>query len=411
MAYVERASYLNATAHTKEGLLGMVFREDPVVEFPPGLEYLGENSDNAGTPFIQLVKNVISDTVETGRYGILADYPQMEGGETSDVTGGVTAGIMRYPAESITNWRETTKGGVTSLAFVVLEEAHQKYAGDGFSFESVAFHRVLRIDDSGAYVQELYNEDDLLISQVMPRRFDGSAWREIPFVFIGSQNNDPPVDKPPLYDLSVLNIAHLRNSADQEESSFLVGQPTPVITGLSQGWVDEVMAGGILLGSRSPWLLPEGGAASLLQAAPNQLPLVGMEQKERQMVQIGARLIQDAKTQETAEAARLRYLGQNSKLAVLVGNVERAFMTCFGWIQEFMGGAGEEVTFKINRNFYQATLDPQMIVAQLQLLDRSVISVVDVRENLRETGILDPGRTDEDVDADRESESPIGGQT
>ena len=131
-------------------------------------------------------------------------------------------------------------------------------------------------------------------------------WDEIPFAFIGSVNNDETVDKAPLYDIAEINVSHYRNSADYEESSFLVGQPTPAFSGLTQSWVDQNMSGGVAFGSRSAILLPENGNAMLLQAGENQMPLKGMEIKEDQMVKIGTRIIQDQSGIETAEAAKHR---------------------------------------------------------------------------------------------------------
>jgi hypothetical protein len=64
---------------------------------------------------------------------------------------------------------------------------------------------------------------------VQPKRGDGEAWNYIPFTFVGSVNNDETPDLPPLYDLAVLNVAHYRNSADYEESCYMVGQPTPYL--------------------------------------------------------------------------------------------------------------------------------------------------------------------------------------
>ena len=128
----------------------------------------------------------------------------------------------------------------------------------------------------------------------------------------------------------------------------MVGQPTPFVTGLSQSWVDEVLKGGVVIGSRQMLLLPDGGNAGLIQANPNQMPERGMVMKEAQMVMLGARLIMDNKGVETAEAARIRFSGQNSLLGLVVGNVESAMIQCMVWAGEFMGST-EEITYIINR--------------------------------------------------------------
>jgi len=265
--------------------------------------------------------------------------------------------------------------------------------------------------EDGVYVQNLYDENNELVvyegdGNIYPRKLDGSLWDEIPFIFAGSINNDETVDKAPLYDIAEINISHYRNSADYEESSFLVGQPTPALSGLTQSWVEQNMSSGIAFGSRSAILLPEGGSAQLLQASENQMPLKGMEIKEQQMVKIGTRIIQDVSGTETAEAAKIRFAGQNSKLGSIIINVEAAFYKCFEWAMEFMGGT-QEPEFYINKEFYDATIDPQLLMAQIQLMDRGVIGKQDLRHLMRRANLIDSERTDEDLDGDVESEDML----
>lgn len=411
MSYKTRASFVNFTGFTKEGLLGMVFRKPMTVELPTGLEYLLDNADGGGTNLEQLTKDGIGDSLETGRYGLLADYPQAVSGLTQSqvLAQGLQATICTYPAESIINWRWESSGLFKRLSMVVLAEPVNVYK-DEFEYETKIYHRVLALID-GVYSQLLYNEDDELVMQgeesiIQPRNSKGQTWSFIPFQFVGSQNNDPTPDRSVLLDLAAVNISHYRNSADYEESSFMVGQPTPAIAGLTQAWVTEVMKGGVMLGSRSAMLLPEGGSASLLQASSNQMPETGMQRKEQQMIMIGARIIQDSSGIETAEAAKIRFAGQNSKLSVLVGNWEDALENVLYWVGEFMGVAGD-AEIEINKQYYDKAISPQEIVAEIQLLDRGVISISDLRDGLRKAGRIEHDRTDEDIEAENGNENPL----
>lgn len=407
--YLLRANFVNFTGSTKEGMLGMVFRNPMEIELPESLAYLEENATGSGLSLQQLTQDITGDGLETGRYGILVDYPQADEGMTQKQVNDLKlrANLKPYPAESIKNWRTMTIGGVTMLSMVVLCEPTEIISDDGFSVEVKEYHRVLLLNDEGNYIQRLYDEkDELIKDDIIPRKQDGSMWREIPFIFIGSQNNDSTTDKAPLYDIAEVNIAHYRNSADFEESCYMVGQPTPVFAGLNQGWVDANMSDGVFLGSRRSVPLPDGGSASLLQANSNQMPSQGMTDKELQMVKIGARIIQDAGGSETAEAAKIRFAGQNSKLGTIVGNVESGLIQAITWAGEFMGNMSEFV-IKINREFYQATIDSQLITAEIMLLDRRVIGKEEIRGNLRAGGLIDKDRTDEEIDADAEEISPI----
>jgi len=351
-----------------------------------------------------MIKDAASDTLLTGRYGLLVDYPQTDEGLTqAEVSNkGLQASILAYPAESIINWRCEVVDGVKQLTMVVLQEPRIKpLDNDPYDVEHCMYHRVLMLLE-GVYTQLLYDENNELVAKdIVPRKSNGSTWDVIPFEFIGSTNNDETSDKAPLYDIAEVNVAHYRNSADYEESSFIVGQPTPVIAGLTQSWVDDNFANGIELGSRAGLLLPLDANASLLQSAPNQMPERGMELKESQMVKIGTRIIEDSSGAETAEAAKIRFAGQNSKLGSLIINIEEGFRKSLMWLGEFMGGEGE-VTLEINKEFYDATIDPQMLAQTMMLQDRGVISKSDVRYLLRRGNLLEADRTDEEIEADAE---------
>jgi hypothetical protein len=410
-AYRTRATFINFTGYTKDGLMGMVARKPTEIDLDASIKYAEFNVNGSGLSLQGMTQSVIGNLLETGQDGLLVDFPMSAGG-TQLQTAGLRAIIKQYPAESIINWRVETVDSIDKVVMVALAEEVTKVAADGFSVDDVTYTRVLCLNESGDYIQKLYNEhDELLVneegeSDILIKKADGSNWKEILFVPVGSENNDLTPDKSPLYDVAEINIGHYRNSADFEESSFLVGQPTPVFSGLNEGWVKNVMKGGIQIGSRAGVLLPENGSAMLLQASENQMPSAGMDRKEEQLVKIGAKIISDKGGVETAEASRIKFAGQNSKLGLVIINTELAFNQCFEWMMGFQGSAGENV-FNINRQFYEATVDPQMLIAQMQLLDRQVVAKTDVRRMMRKGGLIEHDRTDEDIEGEVEEVSPL----
>jgi hypothetical protein len=402
-AYRDRANFVNFTAYTKDGFAGMIARLESEKDFPAEAEYLLENADGAGLSIDEIEHRVTDELMTTGRIGLLVDFPASDGGTVAQ-TNGLQASIKTYTAENIINWKTEVIDGRTVLSMVVLLETVEKQL-DEFESECVKQYRVLRLLEN-TYVQQLYDEDENLIYSAQPRNSAGALWREIPFVIAGTIDNGPSVDKATLYDLAEINIAHYRNSADFEESSFIVGQPTPVFTGLNQAWVKEILKGGVQIGSRAGVLLPEGANALLLQANSNQMPSEGMKEKELQMIKVGAKIITDSSGAETAEAARIRFSGQNSKLALVVCNAERALIKCVEWVLEFMGGSGE-IVYEINKQFYESTVNPQLLVANIQLMDRGVIGKTDVRDYLRKSGVIDAMRTDEELDSELDQVDPF----
>lgn len=401
-AYLERANYVNFTGSTKDGMTGMVFRNEMGVEFQENIAYLEKNANGFGLTLDQLARAIVGDVIDTGREGLLVDYPVVNNAPSAADSGKTQAMIIKYKAESVINWETTVIDGVKVLSMVVLREPTKVSSDDKFSVNEEMYHRVLLLEN-GVYFQNIYDEKDNLITSngdngnIIPTKEDGTTWDRIPFVFIGAINNDESVDKSPLTDLSDVNIAHYRNSADYEESSFMVGQPTPYAAGLTQNWVNENMEGEVRIGSRAFLLLPEGGSAGMLQSQPNIMPREGMQDKELQMVKIGARIITDNTGNETAEAAKIRFAGQNSKLGIIVGNTEAGLVQAIEYVIMFMGGS-EEFTIELNKEFYDKSIDPQFIMANIQLMDRGAIAMKDLRTQLRGSGVIENGRTDEDID-------------
>ena len=102
-AYVQRASFFNATARTSEAYQGLIFRRPPFVKLPEGSSGLGRamqefanDADMLGTSLTAYAKMVVGDVIGLGRAGTLVywegDYEQ-------------GAYASAYRAEDILNWR------------------------------------------------------------------------------------------------------------------------------------------------------------------------------------------------------------------------------------------------------------------------------------------------------------------
>lgn len=410
--YRDMAILTNFTSRTKNGLVGAAMRKAPEMDFPQSLEYLKKDATGNKISLRRLVQESIGEVLATGRYGLLTDFPASEKGLNKAQSEALNyqPRLYRYPAESIINWQYATIAGQTTLTKVVLLEAVATVADDGFTWSEEKRYRVLSLEE-GVYRQYLFNEKEEIIMAYEPRKSDGSLWNEIPFNFIGSEDNDPIVDYIPLYDLAKLNIGHYRNSADYEESIHVVGQPTLMIS--SNMSVEEFEAAnpnGILLGARRGHNLGAGGSALMLQAAPNQIAYEGMKLKEAQAVMIGARLVMSASSNETAEAARIKHSGENSVLATIVSNVGTAILQNIMWCLDFISTKEnkEAVIFELNTVFFDETLDPQMLIAQIQLYNNGIIAPTDIRYSLRKTGLIAADRTDEEIDEEVGNMNPFG---
>lgn len=403
--YVCDAQFTNFTARTKSGLVGAVFRKDLVLNLPDDIEYAKDDVTGSNMGLSKLAQEVTGEVISCGRYGLLCDYPAVQDNLTlAEVeNSNLKARIYRYKAENIINWQTKMINGYPTLSLVVLQECMNTIDElDGFKWVESIQYRVLRLVE-GIYVQQVYNEDEELISSYIPTGADGLPFNEIPFIFVGSEDNDSEVDTIPLYDIARLNIGHFKNSADYEESVHIVGQPTLIIsTSMSKDEFDAANPNGVLVGSRRGHNLGEGGSAQLLQPSPNQLADVAMQRKEEQAVMIGARLITKQADRETAEAAVMRTSGENSILYTIAGNVEEALNRACRFLMRFMSldVSFDDDIVKINKLFFDKNVDPQVIMAQIQLLDKQLISKKDVRDTLRAYGLVAETRTDENIDSD-----------
>ncbi|MGR3991650.1 DUF4055 domain-containing protein [Pseudomonas sp. 1121_17] len=411
----KRAMFLNITGRTRTGLLGAVFRKTAEVELPDAVQYLLENTSGDGTSLEQVSKEAVGECLDTGRGGFLADHPRVEGESgrprTAAESAGMQAWIHHYPALSIINWREDVIQGRKRLTLVVLLELINKPSEDGFTFDPVEQYRVLLLD-GGTYKQRVYSDDSPDGEETIPTDKAGKPFDHIPFHFYGAENNDAAVDKGPLEDIADVNVLHYGNSATVEEAGFIASQPTLFITTSvsTDDWVKS-NPNGIHIGSRRGHNLGATGSAVMLQAQETQLARELMKDKEDQMLMIGARIVQKGGGAETAEAVRIRYSSDNSVLGTIAGNVSEAMKLAILEAQRFMMGEPNEAktVFWLNQEFFDETMDAQMIMAQVQLWQQGIIAKRDLRTNLRQAGTIESDRTDDDIDDDIEAQPPVTG--
>lgn len=403
-AYKLRATFYNVTKRTLDGLCGQIFVREPVVQVPNGLDSIIKDADGGGVSLTQLSKEAVQNTLGYGRSGLFMDYPATTAPATVAqlAKGDIRPTFTLYAAWEILNWRTIVRGARELLSLVVLEE---KYIAedDGFEAKEKTQWRVLRLKDN-VYTVEIWKMEGVgnfrATETFVPTDANGKTFDEIPFTFIGAKNNDHVVDEAPMYDIAALNIAHYRNSADYEESAFMVGQPTPVFSGLSEDWVKNVLKGKVMLGARGAVSLPVGGEATLLQASPNTMPFEAMQHKEKQMVALGARLVEQRSVVRTATETNKDSSTESSVLASAAKNVSAALTWGLEWAAKFIGITDTKIVFSLNTDFDIATMTPEMRRQLIEEWQSGAISWEEVRTNLRKSGIatLDDESAREKID-------------
>ncbi len=412
--YRDDAILTNFTSRTKHALVGAVFKRNPTCEIPEGIEYVKGDATGDNFTLDQLAQQSLGEVLEVGRYGLLVDFPVTVETKDEDKTKAkveeddLKARIYTYTAESIINWKTELVKGKTILTMVVLEEVTDDLDVDGFTWIEKTQFRVLRLVD-GIYTQLIFNIEGMLLEVREVKKFDGTLWTEIPFIFIGSEDNNATVDSSPLYDLSTINIGHYKNSADMEEYVHIAGQPTLFMSSnMSTEEFKDANPNGIQIGTRKGHNLGAGGNAIMLQINATQAIDEAMKRKEQQAVMLGARLITPNSGTETAEAARLRHGSETSVLSTIVTNVENGIMQALTFLAEFQGVEEDDIDYQLNDKFFDDKIDPQAIMAQIQLFDRGIIAIEDLRGQLRKGNAIDPERTDEEIEEDLNEAAPLG---
>lgn len=338
-----------------------------------------------------------------GRGGLLVDAPETAAATAAEQNAGLLNPVIAfYTAENIINWRLTRVGSVNRVTMVVLREVWE-YSEPGAEFETKfgEQYRVLDLID-GRYRQRIYRFDaeggaqDEVI-EIFPEL--GEQLRgKIPFTFIGASNNDATIDDAPLLPLAELNIGHFRNSADNEESSFVVGQPTLFIApgeNMSMEQWAEANPHGVRMGSRSGHNIGHGGNAFLVQAGENNLAKQNMLDKENQAIQIGAQLITPTQ-QITAESARLQRGADTSVMATIARNVSMAYTDALRWVAAMLGlREGTEIEFKLNMEFFLQPMTAPERAQWMADINAGLLPATAYYAALRKAGVTD--WTDEEI--------------
>lgn len=422
--YLTRAMYYNATGRTVDGLTGLIFRKDPVIQAPTAMQNILDDVTLDGLTIRDFADNLVEDIITVGRAGILVDFTRLEVEPTSRAEEerlGVRPYVSYYPAESVVNWRTERVSGKLILTTVVLHEVIRSEDADHFEHGTKDQYRALMLDSEG-YRQDVWQkikdasgrESWQIVETVYPLDNNGQRLTKIPFVFVGPRDSSLQTQKPPLYDLVTINLSHYRTMADLENGRHWAGSPTPVFIGsFASEDGDEVTE--VRLGSESGIHMAEGSEALFLEFQGTGLTTLenASKQKEEMMAVLGARILaQDKRMVEAAETAQIHRAGESATLASIARSVSQALTRVLEWLRDWSGLAGD-VVVELNTDFIPAKIDPQMIAALLQAVQQGRIAASDFVHALQQGEILRDDRTPEDIADEVAMEPPsmMGGLT
>lgn len=396
-AYLRRAVFYGITSRTLVGFVGQVFEKDPQFAAPASLDALKTDMDGQGSTIIQFTKKLFTEVMSTGRAGIMADFPDTGATVTkADLESKRIHPFFRfYKAEEIINWRVALQNSVKYLSLVVLREESEEPDGE---FGSTCLEQFRSLYCDGTTVsyklwQRMPNgEAYTVIASGTMKDSTGAPLTRIPFTFVGAADNTENIGPVPMLDMAQLNISLYCNTADEEDSGFLVGQPTPVFAGLTKEWVTDVLKGEVRFGSRSAVFLPEGASAELLQADGNTIIGIIIDRKIKQMTALGAQLVQETKVQKTATEASIDSSADKSVLSSVVHNVNAALQwmlrVAYNYLEAFDTPPDEKVlNIELNTDFAMSRMDPQERAELIAEWQAGAIDYEEVRWNLKRSGV------------------------
>ena len=402
-AYKMRTPYSNfvGTAHGIQH--AMIFRRCPTICVNDAFKTSGllDDVDGRGTSLYQFTSDSVWDLLKTGFGAWLLDVPPSEKGmsKLEAEKRGIRPYLTYYPAESIINWQFDNYMGKKKLKLVVLLEKGTRVVNE-FEVSNFDRYRVLLLNEQGYYEQRIYTPvydeyDKTKITKmevkVIPIFINKNGKQEqidyIPLVLLP---NDKP-DKPPLFDLAMLNVHHYQSSADYANGVHMTTVPTGYITGYTPKDDDEDDA--IVLGGDA-FLTEENSDAKF---GVLSFSGEGLEHCEKAIDKLEAQIAglfmksiaPEKKTSETAEAAYVHRSGENAKLATFARNISEKLSQVIQWYEEWNGYEGV-VEIHLNYDYETMSLDPNIINSIANISGQGKFPLYCVFYILQQQELIDP---------------------
>lgn len=448
-AYKMRAMFFNATGRTVESFVGMIFRKDPTEKIPDSLKSFVEDATLQGQSWIDYEKTILREVIAIGRSGTLIEWSADEAKPYA----------CNYQAEQVINWKTKRIKGRTVLSMVVLEEqvdgnevatagtektqtaqpdnktlstkapkpmragydvtnqtGPEAAKTDEFDENKIPQIRVLKLIQEGeqvVYVVEIWQKEKdkayRLIDTIRPQR-KGKPIESIPFVFHGPNNLLPFVDRSPVEDIVSINLSHYRSSADLEHGRHFTGLPTAYAAGFDTKQAYKI-------GSATAWVSSEPNAkAAYLEFTGQGLQALdkALEQKERQMAVLGARMLeQEKKGVETEAVLQMKQTGEQSSLSQIARTAGESLELVLRWALWWQGAADsvfadteKSVEVKLNQDFNASDMSPQLITAIIAAVQAGILTKDSAVTALKRGELVSSARTVEEELALLETEAP-----
>ena len=414
--YKEYATWYDASGRTVEGLLGLIYRKEPIVTIPEFMNDIKKDINLKGDNATMFSKNIVEEILSVYRTGVLLDMPSTAEGMTQaeiDLEN-IRPYARIYKAESIINWSVESVNNKVKPTMIVLKENIDTVI-DEFEVETETVYRVLSLEK--VMDQETGNKINVYMQRVFkqmeePDKDGQTVWREdedlrsiplihgeplnyIPFWCITEDGVSWDITSPSLEGLVDMNISHFRNSANFENGLIFTGNPTPYVSGYAGD------SKKLPLGSTMVLQLQEGGSAGFMEfSGQGLLPISNsMSDKEKLMAVLGARILaSEKKAVETAEVATIHRAGEQGILGTIANIVSNAMTEILKTMAVWEGKKETSIVMELNTDYMPAELSGADMLSLMDAWQRGAISTEVMRWNFRQGERIPASITDEEMD-------------
>lgn len=376
-AYQNRAVFFGAMERTVQGLAGAAIHKPFDFKLPASLAYMEDDCTQTSMRLIEFIKWMVTEELVDGRLGILVDRPAVEpGGKEGNPY------FVPYRAAQIINWDTEN----TPPQWYMLEECYyEEDETDPYRQAECKRWRELRLEN-GQYHVFIHTKKadagtEAWETEEQPQpTLRGKPLEYIPFVVVNAGSIGVSCSKPPLLALVDINLSHYCNSADLEHGRHYCGLPTPYICGADPQTK-------LKIGSSHAWVFDSDKAkVGFLEFTGQGLGalVTAMEEKERQMAVLGARMLEGQKAGvEAAETVKIRQMGDVFTLAGVNASVADGLELALSYADRWLGGSGTEAEVTPNTDFIDFTIAAQEITALVTALQADAISLDTFLWNLK----------------------------
>jgi len=410
-AFLNRAHFFGATGRTVDGLIGMIFRIDPVVDAPSAMDAFIEDVTQTGVPFVSFAQSVTDEVITVARCGVLVDFPRSVETEQSqlDVEAEGNRPFWRlFTAEAIRNWKTKSVNNRRILTEVRLDDTKEVEGSDEFDTTVIPIIRVLDLNPEGQFRHRVFVEDKTAGNWIQDGAdiiplMQGEPLRFIPFVFIGPRDLTPDVNKPPICDLVDANISHYQLNADYRHGLHFAALPTPWIAGVDDE--DETRH----IGPTEVWRFGDPNTrVGMLEFTGSGMEAVrlGLKDLEGHMAVLGARMLAPEKrAAEAAETASIHRAGEQSSLATIANTISMGISDALRIGADWMGRS-EDVGAELNTDFMPVPMAPDELRELMKAWQGGAIAWTDFVRKLQKGEVVAADRTPDDIRAEIETDPP-----